>query len=335
MVPEESGGVGAGQEEAMMLMQEAGAALCIEPLLATAVMSAPLLAQAASNPIVSEALEATLEGRASLALAWSENHFGFRPLEIQTRAINQGNGRFVLSGEKVLVDNGATADWIIIPARTDDANPDDPLNGISLFVVSGNAQGLVRKPAQMVDGSWAADLSMDEMPVGEAQLIGEWGQGGAALQAAVYRGVAANCAQALGAMGRSLEICRDYLQERKQFGQTLNSFQALQHRYVDMLIAEERAKSMMLAATIRAAEQEFDRPESVRDFSLAQQVVGQAARMVGANAIQLHGGMGMCLEYPIGHYYRKLLYVDTAFGTPDDHLSQLVEMDMRNKESTE
>ena len=128
-------------------------------------------------------------------------------------------------------------------------------------------------------------------------------------------------------MSRSLEICRNYLQERKQFGKPLTAFQALQHQYVNMLIAEERARSMTFAATIRANEQEINCTEAMRDFSLAMKVVGESARTVGGGAIQLHGGMGMAMEYPIGHYYRKLLRCDASFGTPDEHAALLIESD--------
>lgn len=330
MVPTEAGGVGAGQEEAMLLMQEAGAALNAEPLLATVVLSAPLLAQSLSSTLIAEALEATLAGRASLALAWSESSHGFDPLDIQTTAVRTGESGFLLNGAKVLVDNGGSADWIIVPARV--GAGDEPLDGISLFLVPGDAKGLTRKPVPMIDGSWAADLVLEDVQLGGLHLIGDVDQGGSALLAAVYRGLAANCAEALGAVSRSIEICKAYLQERQQFGKPLGAFQALQHRYADMVIAKERARSMSLVATIRANEQVLDDYDAIRDFSLAKQVVGQAARMVGGHAVQLHGGMGMALEYPIGHYYRKLLHCDAGFGTPDDHLSILVETDVRIKQ---
>ncbi|MCY1280065.1 Acryloyl-CoA reductase (NADH) [compost metagenome] len=316
-VPQDAGGLGAGPEEAMLLMEGAGAALCIEPLLATAVLAAPLLAAAhAPGSVAAGALQGAMEGRHSLALAWTESHHGFAPLDVQTRAEPDAGGGYRLSGSKVLVDNGGDADWIIVPARTG-------AEGISLFLVRGDAPGLTRTAVPMVDGSWAADLSLNGVVVDAAHLVGQRGEGAAALRAAVYRGLAANCAEALGAMGRAIEICRGYLHERQQFGKPLSAFQALQHRWVDMLIAEERARSMTLLAAIRAREGRFDDPDAVRDLHLAKLVVGRSARFVGAQAIQLHGGMGMAYEYPIGHCYRKLLNCDAAFGTPDDHLAML------------
>ncbi len=316
-VPDEAGGLGAGPEEAMLLMEGSGAALCVEPLLATAVLAAPLLASMAPGSASSDVLAGTIEGRYSLALAWSEAAHGFEPLSVQTTAVRNASGSFSLSGQKVLVDNGGDADWLIVSARTDD--------GISMFLVPGNAAGLSKTPVRMLDGSWSADVSLDQVEVDASHLIGELGEGGPLLLAAVYRGLAASCAEALGAMRRSLEICREYLHERQQFGKPLVAFQALQHRYVEMLIAEERARSMTLLAAIRAREGGFTDPETLRDLSLAKLTVGRSARMIGGNAIQLHGGIGMAYEYPIGHYYRKLLSCDAAFGSQDDHLALLAD----------
>ncbi|MEJ8821276.1 acyl-CoA dehydrogenase family protein [Variovorax humicola] len=333
-VPQDAGGLGAGAQEAMLLMEGAGAALCIEPLLATAVLAAPLLAGAVG--VAAQVLPAVLAGQQSLALAWAESHHGFDPLAVRTTVQRQAEGGFVLHGHKVLVDNGGDADWIVVPARAMAATnktgiqapgdaPQDRLGGISLFLVPGNARGLTRVSVPMVDGAWAADLSLDGVALDAGHLIGAWGQGGAALRAAVYRGLAANCAEALGAIGRAIGQCRSYLHERRQFGQPLANFQALQHRFADLLIAEERARSMTLVAAIRAHEGRFDDPESLRDLSLAKLTVGRAARLVGAQAIQLHGGMGMACEHPVGHCYRKLLACDAAFGTPDEHVALLAQ----------
>lgn len=320
-VPQECGGVGGGPEEAMLLLEGAGGALCIEPLMSTCVLVAPMLAQAAPSGTAHEVLQLAMEGKVSLALACWESHHGFDPLAVNTVAVKEREGRYLLTGRKVLVDNGGNADWIVIPARTGPGGP-QARGRISLFLVPGNAPGLSRTSVPMVDGARSADLTLESVAVEASQLIGAEGEGADLLLRAVYRGLAANCAECVGAMHQAVEICRQYMQERKQFGKSLADFQALQHRFVDLLIAEERARSMTMLAAIRASEGVLE-PEVLRDIHLAKVVVGRGARFVGAQAIQLHGGMGMAYEYPIGHYYRKLLSCESSFGTADDHLMLL------------
>lgn len=320
--PEAAGGLGAGSEETMLLMEGAGAALCIEPLLPTVAVGMPLLSDTPENSPAHSALGRVMAGEASLALASSEAPHGFRPLEIQTTAQATSNG-YCLNGYKVLVANGADADWIIVPARTS-GNRDDA-QGISLFLVPAKASGMTTTRVRMLDGSHAADIALNDVDVAADHLLGQLDHGAPALLAAVYRGVAASCAEALGAMRRALEICKNYLHERQQFGKPLAAFQALQHRYVEMLIAEERARSLTMLAAIRLRTGDLNEVDTLRDLSLAKIGVGRAARMIGGNAIQLHGGMGMAYEYPIGHYYRKLLCCDAAFGSQDDHLTLLAE----------
>ncbi|MNX38985.1 Acryloyl-CoA reductase (NADH) [compost metagenome] len=311
-VPQEDGGLGLGAQEAMLLMEGAGAALNTEPLLASAILAAPLLAGSAAGSPAAQALQAAIAGQVSLALAWTESDRGFAPLQIKARAEHDGQA-WRLSGRKVLVDNGADADWLVVAARGE--------AGLALFLVEAGGDGVTRAGAPMADGSRSADIVFDNAlataclasgPATETQLL-----------QAVYRGLAATCAEALGAMERTLEICRDYLHERSQFGKPLAALQVLQHRFVDMLIATERARSMTLLAAIRADEAATGDTEARRDLSLAKLTVGRSARHVGGQAIQLHGGMGMAYEYPVGHYYRKLLCCDTAFGSQDDHLALL------------
>lgn len=313
-VPHNGGGLGLGPQETMLLMEGAGAALCTEPLLASAVLAAPLLAGAAAGSPAALALEAAIAGQASLALAWTESDRGFAPLQIDTRAERDGQG-WRVSGRKTLVDNGAQADWLVVTAHGE--------AGLALLLVQAGADGLTRAGAPLADGTHSADLVFQNTPVAACLASGQDAE--TLLLRAVYRGLAASCAAALGAMERSLEICRDYLHERSQFGKPLAALQVLQHRYVDMLIAAERARSMTLLAALRADEAAAGDAEARRDLSLAKLTVGRSARHVGGQAIQLHGGMGMAYEYPIGHYYRKLLCCDAAFGSQDDHLALLSE----------
>ncbi|WP_447921629.1 acyl-CoA dehydrogenase family protein [Achromobacter aegrifaciens] len=311
-VPQDDGGLGLGPQETLLLMEGAGAALCTEPLLASAVLAAPSLAGAAAGSPAAQALEAAIAGQASLALAWTESDRGFSPLQIDTRVERDGQG-WRISGRKTLVDNGAQADWLVVTAHGE--------AGLALLLVQASADGLTRAGAPLADGTHSADLVFQNTPVAACLASGQDAE--TLLLRAVYRGLAASCAVALGAMERSLEICRGYLHERSQFGKPLAALQVLQHRYVDMLIAAERARSMTLLAALRADEAAAGDAEARRDLSLAKLTVGRSARHVGGQAIQLHGGMGMAYEYPIGHYYRKLLCCDAAFGSQDDHLALL------------
>lgn len=313
-VPQDDGGLGLGPQETMLLMEGAGAALCTEPLLASAVLAAPLLAGAAAGSPAAQALQAAIAGQASLALAWTESDRGFAPLHADTRAERDGE-TWRVRGRKTLVDNGAQADWLVVTARGE--------AGLALLLVQGGANGLTRSGAPLADGTRSADLVFQDTPAAACLASGREAE--TLLLRAVYRGLAASCAAALGAMERSLEICREYLHERSQFGKPLAALQVLQHRYVDMLIAAERARSMTLLAALRADEAAAGDAEARRDLSLAKLTVGRSARHVGGQAIQVHGGMGMAYEYPIGHYYRKLLCCDAAFGSQDDHLALLSE----------
>jgi len=313
-VPQEDGGLGLGPQETMLLMEGVGAALSPEPLLASAVLAAPLLAGTAADASTALALRAAIAGQASLALAWAETDRGFTPLCIATRVERDDQG-WRIDGRKTLVDNGAEADWLVVTACGED--------GVALLLVHGDAQGLTRVGAPLADGTRSADLVFENTPAVACLASGQKAE--TLLLRAVYRGLAASCAVALGAMERALEICCDYLHTRKQFGKPLAALQVLQHRYVDMLVAAERARSMTLLATLRADEAAAGNAEALRDLSLAKLTVGRSARHVGSQAIQLHGGMGMTYEYPIGHYYRKLLCCDAAFGSQDDHLALLSE----------
>lgn len=313
-VPEDDGGLGLGPQEAMLLMEGAGSALNTEPLLPSAILTAPLLAGAPEGSPAAQVLQDAISGKISLALAWAESASGFAPLQVKTEATPDGQN-WQLSGSKVMVDNGADADWLVVTARG--------TNGLAFFLVDSNSQGVARTGAPLADGSRTANITLDK--VSATICLAEGDAAEAMLLKAIYRGLAATCAEALGAMDKALAICREYLHERSQFGKPLAAQQALQHRFVDMLMATERARSMTMLAAIRADEAAANDPEAQRDLSLAKVTVGESARHVGGQAIQLHGGMGMAYEYPIGHYYRKLLCCDNAFGSQDDHLTLLAQ----------
>ncbi|HLS17231.1 MAG TPA: acyl-CoA dehydrogenase family protein [Paenalcaligenes sp.] len=314
MVSEERGGLGLGPQEAFLLMEGAGAALNIEPLLSTAIVAAPLLAQGADDEQVNSVLAETIAGQQTVTLAWAEKARGFAPTQCTTTVRSEGaQGPWVLNGKKVLVDDGVGAQWLLVSAQGDE--------GLGLYLVAADSDGLSRTGTTLADGSHVADVTFADVTAAACLATGEQAQ--KLLLQAVYRGLSATCGEALGAMDRVLDISRQYLHERKQFGKPLAAQQVLQHRFVDMQIATERARSMAILTAIQADKAAAGDLEAQRDMSLAKYIIGQSARFVGGQGIQVHGGMGMAYEYPVGHYYRKLLCCDARFGSQDDHLSLL------------
>ncbi|HLR82554.1 MAG TPA: acyl-CoA dehydrogenase family protein [Paenalcaligenes sp.] len=314
MVSEDHGGLGLGPQEAFLLMEGAGAALNIEPLLSTAIVAAPLLAQGADDAQVNSILTEVIAGQQTVALAWAEKPRGFAPTECATTATRDGaQGVALINGKKILVDNGAGAQWLIVSAVHE--------GELGLYLVAADSDGVSRTGTTLADGSHVADIVFTNAPASACLATGA--QAKELLLQAVYRGLSATCGEALGAMDRILQICRQYLHERKQFGKPLAAQQVLQHRFVDMQIATERARSMAILTAIQADKAAAGDEQAQRDLSLAKYIIGQSARYVGGEGIQVHGGMGMAYEYPVGHYYRKLLCCDARFGSKDDHLSLL------------
>lgn len=321
-VPEHLGGLGLGPVEMMILMEACGKALLFEPIIPTAVLGAPLLARGLATNEMKDVLGAVVSGDATLAVACAERASALPCLEVSTIATATSEGRWSIAGKKSLVDHGGEADWIVVPASV--AGGEEGPEHLALFVVPGHTAGLRRDSARLLDGSRVADIVLDNVSVPDTHVLRFDTPTDRVLNHTLELGLAARCAEAVGAMSRAIDITRAYLLERKQFGVALSEFQVLRHKLVDMVIALERARSMSLLAARRLASDVSDADGLRRDLGLAKLVVGRAARFVGEGAIQLHGGMGMTDEYPIGHYYRKLLTCDFAFGSADEHLRDLV-----------
>jgi len=316
LVPEEAGGLGLGPQELMLIMEGVGESLLLEPLLSVVLCSA-LLAQSQSSRAQS-VLESALTGKDMLALAWDEQGASMvSPWAVQTVATSK-EGEWRLSGKKRLVADAHTATWFVVSALGDDGQKE-------LWLVPATAPGVRMVDVRMVDGRHRADIELQSvlLPEGSRILSGDAAE--TALAIALYRGLAATCAQAYGAMQRVLQMTRTYLLERQQFGRPLADFQVLRHRLADMALAVQRAKSMSYLAAMRADDAGHGNASALRDICMAKLLVGRCGHEVGSQGIQLHGGMGMALEYPVGHYYRSLLAVDAAFGSPDEHLSFLAD----------
>lgn len=311
---EADGGLGGSGVDLMVVMQELGRGIAVEPYLATVVLGGGAVA-AAGSPAQREALlPGVIAGERQLALAYVEPGARHDLHDVQASARREGAG-YVLSGRKATVLNGATADTLVVSARTAGARRD--AQGVTLFLVARGAQGVSLSDYRTIDGLRAADLVLDGVRLGADAVLGPVDGGLAPLERAVDLGAAALCAEAVGVIEQLNALTLDYLRTRRQFGQPIGRFQALQHRAVDMLVHAEQVKSIVCLAA--SAAQSADERERRRAVSAAKSLVGRSGRAVAKEATQLHGGMGVTLELPAAHYAKRLTMIDFWLGDSDWH----------------
>jgi len=316
--PEADGGFGGGPVETMLIMEAFGRALALEPYLATVVLAGGLIRRAGDDK-QREALVAPIAaGEMLLAFAHAERQAGHDLFDIAATARRDGAG-FVLNGEKGLVLHGDCADKLIVSARSAGGRRDK--GGIGLFLVDAKAAGVARRGYPTQDGLRAAEVTLTDVRVAAQDALGDPEGGYRLIERVVDEAIAALGAEAVGAMSEALAMTVDYLKTRKQFGVPIGSFQALQHRAADMVVALEQARSMMMLATMMAGEENAD--ERRNAISAAKVQIGRSARHVGQEAIQLHGGIGMTNEYAAGHYFKRVTMIDQLYGDADLHLSYL------------
>lgn len=309
-LPESCGGLDGSLIDTVLIAQELGRGLVLEPYLGCAVLAAQTLLAAGTTAQCEQWLPALADGSRKFSLAYSEAQSRGFPEPVGTRAVATGDG-YALSGCKTLVLGGADADSFIVSARTSDAD------GIALLVVPANASGLSRRVLPLHDGSFAAELTFEQVRVAREALLGEAGKGLAALRHGLAHATAVLGAELVGGMEKAIEFTAEYLKVRKQFGVPIGSFQALQHRLADMAAELELARSMLYALLASIENDAAD--ERQRIVSQAKSVIGRAARFVCSQAIQLHGGIGMTEEYQVGHYYKRAVVADALFGSSDGH----------------
>jgi len=314
---EEHGGFGGGGIETMIVMEAFGRGLALEPYLTTVVLGGGLVALAGSAAQKQAILPEIAAGGMMLAFAQGERHSRYDLAHIETAATSQDGG-FVLDGHKSVVLQGGSAHKFIVSARTSGATTDK--NGISLFLVDRDAKGVTVRDYQTVDGLRAADVTLRNVAVGADALLGPRDGALPIIERAVDRAIAALCAEAVGIMETLNAMTLDYIKTRKQFGVAIGSFQVLQHRMVDMVIAAEQAKSLEVLAAMSVDSP--DAAERGRAISAAKVQMGLSGRVVGQQAIQLHGGIGMTDEYAAGHYFKRLSTIDHTFGDTDHHLDK-------------
>jgi len=319
-VSEEFGGMGGGAVETLIVMEAFGRGLVVEPYLPTAVVAAGLIGAAGSAAQKDALLGAIAEGSRRFALAALEPQGRFDLCEVATTATASADG-FILNGRKSVVQGGGSAASLIVSARTAGGSSDK--QGISLFLVDAAAPGVTVGDFPTIDGMRAAEVTMHDVAVGADALLGSLGGSYEVLEAAVDRGIAALCAEAVGAMSRLIDATAEYLRTRKQFGKPIGSFQALQHRAADMLVALEQSRSAALMAAAKVDADDAAERRAV--VSAAKAIVGRAGRSVGQAAVQLHGGMGMTDELAVGYYFKRLTCIDMTWGNSEHHIERYAE----------
>jgi len=317
---EEHGGFGGGGIETMLVMQAFGRVLALEPYLASIVLSGTALRLAGHQAAQADLLPRIAEGKLVVAFAHGERQARYDLPDVLTTARPKGGG-WVIDGAKSVVTHGDIADKLIVSARTS-GDRDDP-GGVALFLVDAKANGIARRAYRLRDGMGAAEIALAGVEVGRDALLCEAGAAFPVIERVVEAGIAATAAEAVGAMETLQAMTLEYLKTRQQFGRAIGDNQALQHRATEMFVALEQGRSLAMLAAMMV--EEPDTAERARNIAMVKVGVGQAARFVSQNAVQLHGGIGMTEEYAVGHYFRRCMVIEHSFGDTAHHLSRLAE----------
>jgi hypothetical protein len=311
---EDLGGLGGGATENMIVLEEFGKALVVEPYLGTVVIGGGFLKHSGYAG-AADLIGKIIGGEVITAFAYAEPQARYNWQDLKTTAKKDGSG-YVLNGHKAVVVGAPWATHLIVTARTGGGQRD--ADGVSVFLVDKAAKGVVLRSYPTVDGQRASEVYFENVSIPADALIGEEGGGMPLVDKVMDEATVALCAEAIGVLRKLHEGTLDYTKQRKQFGQPIAAFQVLQHRMVDMFIQVEQAVSMTYMATIKVDDE--DAAERAKAVSAAKVQIGRACRFVGQNAIQLHGGMGMTDEMAIGHYFKRATIIEGLFGSVDHHL---------------
>ena len=315
-ISEASGGFGGSSLDTMIIMEEFGKGLVVEPFLETIVLSASIVDEAGSQQQKDEVLNKVIEGSLHLATAFSEPQSRFNLEDVVTTGTKQDDS-YVINGFKSVVMNGPAADKFIISVRTSGSQSDN--EGITLFLVDSDQKGVSKRDYSTVDGRKACELTLEDVLVPSDAIIGKEGNGLGLLKESINKGILAVSAEAVGAMEVLYKTTVEYTKTREQFGQAIGKFQVLQHRMVDMFMEYEQAKSLLYMATIKHSEGAIDADKAIAGLKYH---IGKAGKFVGQQSVQLHGGMGVTDELNVGHYFKRLTTIGTIFGNSDYHLTK-------------
>lgn len=310
---EEHGGFGGGPVDMLVMMEEFGKGLVVEPYFATVVLFGGLLRAAGNDSQQAEFIPGIIDGSRLGAFAYVERQSRFALADVKTTATASGDG-YTLSGEKVVVFNGANADTLIVSARTSGDQNDE--SGISLFLVAADAAGVERSEYRLMDGQKVANIRFNDVQLSADALLGVRGEGFAVMDRVVLEASVALSAEAVGIMAQLNAKTLEYAKTREQFGVAIGQFQALQHRMVDTFMSCEQARSMLYRAVCALKNNDADLRREVHALNV---IVAKNGRHIYEEAIQLHGGMGLTDELDIGHYAKRLMMINTTFGDGDYH----------------
>jgi alkylation response protein AidB-like acyl-CoA dehydrogenase len=325
-ISEDDGGLGGDAFDSMLVMEQLGRALVVEPYLSTVILGGATIAAAGSAEQKEKWLAAIVGGEKIVAFAHGEPRSRYALSHVECTAKADGAG-WKLEGQKAVVRDAVTADVLLVSARTAGGTTDE--KGISLFLVDAKAKGVAIRGYATQDGGRAGEVTLTGVAIDKDALIGNAGEAYPVIERAVDRAIAALCAEALGIIDALNEATLEYLKTRQQFGQPIGRFQALQHRMVDMTIRAVEARSMAIVAA--AGANDADPAERRRKVSAAKAHIGQCARYVGQQAVQLHGGIGVTDELIVSHWFKRLAMINATFGDAEHHLGRFSDLLLEEK----
>ena len=313
---EEDGGFGGNQIDTLVIMEQFGKGLVLEPFLANVVLGGGAIQIGGSEELKNEMLSSLIEGSKQLTLAYAEQQSRFDLEDVTTSARQEGD-KYIINGQKSMVLNAESSDHIVVVTRTNGGQVDE--EGITLFLVDSDSKGLERNNFPTVDGLRASEITFDNVEVSSKRMIGDLNKGFIILRTITNNAILALCAEAVGAMEVLYKDTVEYTQQREQFDHPLSDFQVLQHRMVDMFMEYEQCKSLLFRATMETIQ---DPDMAQRTIHALKHLIGKSGIFVGENAVQLHGGMGVTEELRVGHFFKRLLVIDSQFGNADFHLDK-------------
>ncbi|HJN52773.1 MAG: acyl-CoA dehydrogenase family protein [Pseudomonadales bacterium] len=317
---EEDGGFGGSPADTMILMEEFGKGLVVEPYLATVVMVGTALARAGTPEQKAEILGGIIEGNILATFAYAEEQAHHELHNVVTSAGKDGDV-YLINGTKSIVLNAQSADKILVSTRTNGNDRDT--DGITLFLVDGDAEGISRQDYPTVDGLRASEVTFKDVRVSPENILGEPDHGYEMVEKISDHAILALSAEAVGAMEVLYTDTIAYTKQREQFGHPLSDFQVLKHRMTEMFMEHSLSKSLCMKATMLECQ---GSDEAKRAIHALKVLIGKSSRFVSQNAVQLHGGMGMTEELAIAHYFKRLAIIDSQFGNVDHHLTKFVDI---------
>lgn len=319
---EADGGFGGSAVDMIVMMEEFGKAMLVEPFVSTALVSGRLVSELAEGDVRTELMGQIMTGGLQVSLAYAEAGSRFNVANVKTTAKAEGDN-VMISGAKVAVVNGKGADKLLVVARESGADTDR--DGISVFLVDANTEGVKRNSYANIDGKSASEITFDNVSVASSARVGAAGGAIDALEAVIDRATLAVAAEALGAMESMLQKTVEYSKTRKQFGTAIGTFQALQHRMADMFIECQLARSIVVMAAMRL-DSDDSASEKAKAVSSAKSRVGKAIAKVGQEAVQIHGGIGVTEELDVGHLFKCVTALDMQYGSSDYHTARFASL---------